>query len=86
MINVTNKDSSQELRRALTSKYDYSLNVKDVVSIKIRDAELDDEFLDKSIEDYSLIGIHNRILEFIVEFTDPNAISSVLLEPDTLDI
>ena len=57
-----------------------------MVSIKVRYAELEEEYVDKSIEAYSLVGINDWTLTFKVQFRDPSVISTDPLEPDYLDI
>ena len=45
-----------------------------------------DEGLNKSIERLSLLKTTKRTLEVEVEFSDPTAITSNILEPDILDL
>ena len=54
--------------------------------MKIKDADIDDDVLDKGMCDYSLREVDDMTLQFAIGFCNPRDISNEITEPDILQI
>ena len=56
------------------------------MTLTVRDADLVEDGIDKSIKDFALSHIGSKTLSFQVTFSEPGDICDELLQPDILDV